>query len=48
MELNLATLPKYLVDEASAWELLERLRWNGAAVCPHCGVNDEAHYFLTA
>ena len=35
--LNLATLPKYLSNEAAAWELLERLRWpNGEVVCPRC------------
>lgn len=46
-DLTLATLPKYLVDEASAWELLERLRWpDGDVVCPHCGVASHAHYFI--
>jgi len=48
-ELNLATLPKYLSDEASAWELLERLRWpDGEPVCPHCGTKDAKHYFISA
>jgi len=48
-QLNLATLPKYLSDEAAAWELLERLRWpNGEVACPHCGVIDPRHYFLAA
>ncbi|MGA2307813.1 MAG: IS1595 family transposase [Acidimicrobiales bacterium] len=47
--LNLATLPKYLSNEAAAWELLERLRWpNGEVVCPHCGVIDAKHYFIAA
>ena len=47
--LNLATLPKYLSDEAAAWELLESLRWpEGEVVCPHCGVIDSAHYFISA
>lgn len=46
--LNLASLPKYLSDEAEAWLLLERLRWNGRPVCPHCGVVDEKHYFIAA
>lgn len=47
--LNLATLPKYLSDEASAWDLLERLRWpNGEVVCPHCGIIDPKHYFIAA
>jgi transposase-like protein len=48
-DLNLATLPKYLSDEESAWELLERLRWpEGRVVCPHCGVIDPKHYFIAA
>lgn len=48
-QLNLAKLPKYLSDEASAWELLERLRWpDGEPVCPHCGTKDAGHYFLKA
>lgn len=47
--LNLASLPKYLSDEGSAWELLERLRWpEGEVVCPHCGVINPKHYFLEA
>lgn len=47
--LNLASLPKYLSDEAEAWLLLERLRWqDGAPVCPHCGTKDEKHYYLAA
>ena len=47
--LNLATLPKYLSNEASAWELLERLRWpDGQPVCPHCGTKDSRHYFIAA
>lgn len=47
--LNPATLPKYLSDEAAAWELLERLRWpEGKIVCPHCGIIDAAHYFIAA
>lgn len=47
--LNLATLPKYLSDEDAAWELLERLRWpEGQIVCPHCGVIDPNHYFLSS
>jgi transposase-like protein len=49
MELNLATLPKYLSNEAAAWELLENLRWpEGQVVCPHCGVIDPKHYFIAA
>lgn len=46
--LNLATLPKYLSDEAEAWALLERLRWpTGEPVCPHCGTV-ASHYFISA
>ena len=47
--LNLASLPKYLSDEAEAWLLLERLRWGaeGTQVCPHCG-SIAAHYFIAA
>ena len=48
-QLNLASLPKYLTNEAAAWELLERLRWpEGEVVCPHCGVVDPKHYFIAA
>lgn len=46
--LNLATLPKYLSDEAEAWLLLERLRWDDTPVCPHCGTADERHYFIAS
>lgn len=47
-ELNLASLPKYLSDEAEAWALLERLRWpEGEQVCPHCGTRAE-HYAIKA
>jgi transposase-like protein len=34
-----------LPTEASAYELLERLRWRGAPECPHCGVVG-AHAYL--
>jgi transposase-like protein len=47
--LNLATLPKYLSNEAAAWELLESLLWpDGEVVCPHCGVIDPKHYFIAS
>ncbi len=47
--LNLATLPKYLTDEAEAWTLLERLRWpDDEPVCPHCGTKDAKHYYISA
>lgn len=48
-DLNLATLPVYLSDEAEAWLLLERLRWqDGGPVCPHCGTQDPKHYFIAS
>ena len=48
-QLKLATLPKYLIDEAEAWLLLERLRWqDDTPVCPHCGTKDSKHYYLKA
>lgn len=47
-QLTLAGLPKYLQDEASAWELLERLRWRGLPTCPHCGSISDKHYFVSA
>lgn len=45
---NLAELPRYMSDENEAWLLLERLRWNGKPVCPHCGTEDEKHYFIAS
>lgn len=35
-----------ITDDAAAYEYLERVRWNGKPVCPHCGSIDRA-YFLT-
>jgi transposase-like protein len=46
-QLTLSKLPKYLSDESSAWELLERLRWPGGMVaCPHCGAVGTDHYLI--
>lgn len=45
--LRLADLPKYLSNEADAWQLLERLRWNETPVCPHCGTASQKHYYLS-
>lgn len=46
-ELSIPTIAEQIPDEAAAYEFLERLRWDGRPVCPHCGsIND--HYFLTA
>lgn len=47
--LNLASLPKYLSHEATAWELVEKLRWpDGEPVCPHCGTKSTDHYFIAS
>lgn len=43
--MNLAHLSKIVSDEDSARELLEKMRWNGNAVCPHCDA--EKAYQLT-
>lgn len=44
--ISIPALVKRIPDEASAYEYLEELRWNGRPVCPHCG-SVAAHYFLT-
>lgn len=38
MSAVLARIAEHLPTEASAYELLEHLRWRGAPECPHCGV----------
>ena len=43
--LSIPALAKRVPDEASAYEFLEELRWEGRPVCPHCG-SVAAHYFL--
>src|SRR5262245_51778706 len=35
-----------IIDEDSAYRLLEDWRWNGEPVCPHCG-STRKPYFLT-
>ena len=48
MENEKLTIPALMAKvptEADAYELLERLRWNGQPVCPHCG-SVARHYFL--
>jgi len=45
-KINVLTLSEQIPDEASAYEYLESLRWNGIPECPHCG-NVERCYFLT-
>lgn len=41
---NLAELTTYFPDDQSCREYLERMRWNGQPVCPHCG-HDVAYKF---
>ena len=41
---NVLRLAEQIPDEGAAYECLERLRWNGSPVCPHCG-NDDRCYF---
>src|SRR6516165_6096462 len=43
--LSIPEVSKRVTDEASAYEFLEELRWNGRPVCPHCG-SVAQHYFL--
>ena len=45
-EYSIPALAAQLQTEADAYEMLERLRWDGQPVCPHCG-SIAAHYFLT-
>jgi transposase-like protein len=44
-EFSLPALMAKVPTEASAYELLEDLRWNGQPVCPHCA-SVAKHYFL--
>jgi len=37
-----AELPRACMDETAAVEFLEKQRWNGSVVCPHCGCIDSA------
>ena len=41
---NLAKLTAYFPDDQSCREYLERMRWNGQPLCPHCGY-DVAYKF---
>ena len=45
-EFSVPALVAQVPTEADAYLLLERLRWNGEPVCPHCGTIG-THYFLT-
>jgi len=42
--LSVTSLANKIQTEADAYEFMERLRWNGIPVCPHCGA--ERAYFL--
>jgi transposase-like protein len=42
---TMLTLAAKIPTEAAAWKYLEKRRWNGRPVCPHCGVID-GHYLL--
>jgi len=44
-EFSMTRLANQITTEADAYLLLERLRWDGHPVCPHCGVID-GHYYL--
>lgn len=44
-KISTLSLMERIPDEASAYEYLEALRWDGSPTCPHCG-NDERCYFL--
>jgi transposase-like protein len=39
-----SSIAKHFSDEEAAWGLVERLRWPGGPVCPHCGVVNNATY----
>src|SRR5437868_141934 len=43
-EINIVTLANRVHDEAEAYAFLEKLRWNGESVCPHC--RNVGAYFL--
>src|SRR5271157_3644217 len=35
-----------LPDDKSCREYLEKMRWNGEPICPHCGSQNKEHYKL--
>jgi transposase-like protein len=43
-EISLPKLAALVPTEADAYLMLERLRWEGHPVCPHCGLKDGAWY----
>ena len=45
-ELSIITIADQVQTEADAYLFLERMRWDGKPVCPHCG-NDDRCYYLT-
>lgn len=42
---TITSLAAKIPTEAAAYKYLEKLRWKGRPVCPHCGVIDD-HYLL--
>ncbi len=42
-----ADLPMACANEDAAVEFIERQRWNGQPVCPHCGTVDEARQIIS-
>lgn len=41
---NVLTIAEQIPTEADAYLYLERLRWNGTTVCPHCGNVGRCYY----
>lgn len=42
--ISIPALAQQITSEAEAYEYLERLRWNGTVVCPHCGATGRCFY----
>ncbi len=47
-EISIPALAMSITSEGQAYEYLEKLRWNGEPVCPHCGVIGKAYYLKPA
>ncbi len=41
-----AQMLEMLPDDKSCREYLEKMRWNGEPICPHCGSQNKGHYKL--
>ena len=47
-KITVSNMALWITSDHDAYEYMERLRWpEGDVVCPHCGVLDPAHYFLS-